>query len=78
MTIKLASHNDVHLNSDQAADTIHATLNAHESKFEDLQQRWQNWQKRRQDVRTALQVLEEIQLWRVRFVIKLGSHFILI
>lgn len=63
--MKLASHNDVHLNGDQAADTINATLSAHEIKFQELQQRWQNWQKNRQSVRIALQTLEEIQLWQV-------------
>jgi prefoldin subunit 5 len=64
-TAKLAGQNDLHLNSDQAADSITATLAAHEKKFEELQRRWQAWQDRRQSFRTALQTVEEIQIWQV-------------
>lgn len=61
----MASQNDLHLNSDQAADTISATLTAHEQKFEELQRKWQNWQDRRQVIRSAIQTVEEIQIWQV-------------
>lgn len=64
-TARIAAQNDLHLNSDQATDSITATLAAHERKFEELQQKWQSWQNRRQSFRIALQTVEEIQMWQV-------------
>jgi hypothetical protein len=64
-TAKVAAQNDLHLNADQASDTITAALTAHERKFEEIQQKWESWQNRRQIIRTSLQTVEEIKTWQI-------------
>ncbi|KAI6189497.1 Muscle M-line assembly protein unc-89 [Aphelenchoides bicaudatus] len=64
-TAKESAQNDLHLNSDQAIDTIVATLEAHEKKFEELKNRFQEYQDRRQLFQRSFQTIEEVQMWQV-------------
>ncbi|KAI6225469.1 Muscle M-line assembly protein unc-89 [Aphelenchoides fujianensis] len=62
---RAAATNDVHLNADHAADAITAAVGTHERKFAEIQSKWDEWQRKRTEVRSASQTVEEVQLWQI-------------
>ncbi|KAI6200221.1 Muscle M-line assembly protein unc-89 [Aphelenchoides besseyi] len=65
LTVKSANTNDLHLNSDQALDIITSSLAAHEQKFDELQNKWSEWQQNKTRIHNASQTVEEIQMWQI-------------
>ncbi|KAI6213933.1 hypothetical protein M3Y94_00209900 [Aphelenchoides besseyi] len=65
LTVRSASTNDLHLNSDQALDVITSSLAAHEQKFDEIRKKWSEWQQHRTQIHNASQTVEEIQMWQI-------------
>uniref|UniRef100_A0A914BWB4 Ig-like domain-containing protein n=1 Tax=Acrobeloides nanus TaxID=290746 RepID=A0A914BWB4_9BILA len=62
---KAVGTQDLHLNVDQAIDSVRSILVEHENRFSQLTHKWQDWQKSKGEAKRSLQVLEEIHIWQI-------------
>uniref|UniRef100_A0A914RBS0 Ig-like domain-containing protein n=1 Tax=Panagrolaimus davidi TaxID=227884 RepID=A0A914RBS0_9BILA len=62
---KFLANHDVHLNADQAIDSVRQIITSHEEKIQSMNEKWQNWEKVKRETKVAIQTVEEIQMWQV-------------
>uniref|UniRef100_A0AC34F5X0 Ig-like domain-containing protein n=1 Tax=Panagrolaimus sp. ES5 TaxID=591445 RepID=A0AC34F5X0_9BILA len=62
---KFLANHDVHLNADQAIDSVRQIITSHEEKIQEMNQKWQNWEHIKRETKVAIQTVEEIQMWQV-------------
>uniref|UniRef100_A0A914YQH0 Ig-like domain-containing protein n=1 Tax=Panagrolaimus superbus TaxID=310955 RepID=A0A914YQH0_9BILA len=62
---KFLANHDVHLNADQAIDSVRQIITSHEEKIQEMNQKWQNWERIKRETKVAIQTVEEIQMWQV-------------
>jgi hypothetical protein len=60
----LTSH-DVHLNADQAIDSVRQIITNHDQKIQQMNEKWQNWETVKRETRAVVHTIEEVQMWQV-------------